>query len=250
MTNLANGGNQTVAVRTDLAVEVDKLSTGYLGKPIVYDVSYAAERGKITALFGHNGAGKTSSLKAMSGLLPMFGGTLKLFGEDYTTKKIDDRVRAGIIYLPQERAVFRGLNVRDNLELGAALEHDKKVIAERRDNVIDLFPRLGERLKQYAETMSGGEQRMLAMGIALMAGAKILLLDEPSLGLSPQINLTLLDATKRLCDEQGLTVILVEQAIGAALDYVDYVYVMRSGSMVAEHDGDEARAREDWWRVF
>jgi branched-chain amino acid transport system ATP-binding protein len=146
--------------------------------------------------------------------------------------------------------VFRGLNVKDNLELGAALVKDKKLVRERRKNVMELFPRLGERERQYAETMSGGEQRMLAMGIALMAGAKVLLLDEPSLGLSPQINLTLLDATKRLCEEQGVTVILVEQAIGAALDYVDYVYVMRSGSIVAEHDGDAARAREDWWRVF
>jgi branched-chain amino acid transport system ATP-binding protein len=249
MTNLADSGSST-SVRTNLALEVEGLRTGYLGKPVVHDVTYAAEAGKITALFGHNGAGKTSSLKAISGLLPIFSGSVRLFGEDATQKNISDRVRTGVVYLPQERAVFRGLNVKDNLELGAALVKDKKLVRERRKNVMELFPRLGERERQYAETMSGGEQRMLAMGIALMAGAKVLLLDEPSLGLSPQINLTLLDATKRLCEEQGVTVVLVEQAIGAALDYVDYVYVMRSGSIVAEHDGDEARAREDWWRVF
>ncbi|MCW2538329.1 MAG: transporter ATP-binding protein [Frankiales bacterium] len=251
MTDLANSGHQhTATVRTDIAVETTGLRTGYLGRPVVYDASFSAEQGKITALFGHNGAGKSSSLKAISGLLPMFAGTVKLFGEDVTASKISDRVRKGVVYLPQERAVFTGLTVRDNLQLGAALEHDKKVVAARRENVVDLFPRLGERLGQYAQTMSGGEQRMLAMGIALMAGAKILLLDEPSLGLSPQINLTLLEATRRLCQEQGVTVILVEQAIGAALAFVDHVYVMRSGAIVAEHNGDEARAREDWWRVF
>ncbi len=232
------------------AVEVRHLQTGYLRRPVVHDVSFQCRAGEVTCLFGHNGAGKSSTLKAIAGLVPQYSGEVWLFGEDVTSLPISARVRKGVVYLPQERAVFTGLNVEDNLMLGAALEPDKKVVAERRAAVIDLFPRLGERLGQLAQTMSGGEQRMLSMGIALMAGAQVLMLDEPSLGLAPQVNLTLLKATKRLCEERGVSVLLVEQAIGEALNFADHVFVVRSGTVVSEHTGDEARARTDWWTVF
>lgn len=251
MTDVASTGKETAAdPPVQYAVEVKGLQTGYLKKPVVHEITFRCRTGEVTCLFGHNGAGKSSTLKAIAGLLPQYSGEVRLFGEDVSALPISVRVRRGVVYLPQERAVFTGLTVEDNLLLGAALEREKSVVAARRDMVIDLFPRLGERLKQLAQTMSGGEQRMLSMGIALMAGARVLMLDEPSLGLAPQINLSLLQVTKRLCEEQGVTVLLVEQAIGEALTFADRVFVVRSGTIVAEHTGDEARAREDWWTVF
>jgi branched-chain amino acid transport system ATP-binding protein len=246
----SGGGGVGLAGDGGVAVEIAGLRTGFLGKPVVHDVSLSVASGRITAVFGHNGAGKSSTLKAIAGLLPLYSGSIRLFGEDVSKQPISERVRRGIVYLPQERAVFTGLSVQQNLDLGAALEKDKSVIAARRQEVIELFPRVGERLQQRAETMSGGEQRMLSMGIALMAGARVLMLDEPSLGLAPTINQTLLEATRTLCRERGVTVLLVEQAIGAALEYCDHVYVLRSGTVVSDQSGDEARQRDDWWTVF
>jgi branched-chain amino acid transport system ATP-binding protein len=251
MTETAGSAHQTAdGPRAEFAIEVRNLQTGYYKRPVVHDVSFQCRVGEVTCLFGHNGAGKSSTLKAIAGLVPQYSGEVRLFGEDVSAMPISARVRKGVVYLPQERAVFTGLTVEDNLMLGAALERDKQVIAERRAMVVDLFPRLGERLGQLAQTMSGGEQRMLSMGIALMAGAQVLMLDEPSLGLAPQINLMLLKATKRLCEERGLSVLLVEQAIGEALTFADHVFVVRSGTVVGENTGDEARARTDWWTVF
>lgn len=251
MTDVASSGTSAATEeRSENALEVEDLQTGFLKRAVVHNISFACPAGKITCLFGHNGAGKSSTLKAIGGLLPLYTGRVKVFGEDVSSWPISGRVRKGVVYLPQERAVFTNLTVEQNLELGAALERQRRVVAQRKDTVIDLFPRLGERLRQQANTMSGGEQRMLSMGIALMAGARILMLDEPSLGLAPQINLTVLQAAQRLCQEQGVSILLVEQAIGEALEIADRVYVLRSGTIVAEHTGDEARAREDWWRVF
>jgi branched-chain amino acid transport system ATP-binding protein len=251
MTDVASPGKSTgTGEGSGYAIEVEDLQTGFLKRAVVHNISFACPTGKITCLFGHNGAGKSSTLKAIGGLLPQYTGKVKLFGEDVSSWPISGRVRKGVVYLPQERAVFTALTVEQNLDLGAALERNRGVVAKRKESVVDLFPRLGERLRQQANTMSGGEQRMLSMGIALMAGARILMLDEPSLGLAPQINLMVLQAAQRLCEEQGVSVLLVEQAIGAALEIADRVYVLRSGTIVAEHTGEEARAREDWWRVF
>lgn len=233
-----------------LAVEVEDFRTGYLKHPVVHGISFTLESGKITGFFGHNGAGKSTAMKALAGLLPIYSGKVRLFGEDVTSVGIAHRVRKGLVYLPQERVTFPALTVRDNLDLGAALERDRRVVEARREMVLELFPRLGERLTQYAQTMSGGEQRMVSMGIALMAGAKILMLDEPSLGLAPFVNQLLLETSQRLCREQGLSVLLCEQAIGEALKFVDHVYVMRSGTIVSEYTGDEARTKDDWWTVF
>lgn len=232
------------------ALEAVDLRAGYLGHSVIFGPSLRAEAGRITALFGHNGAGKTTMLKGIAGLLSLQAGKVRLFGEDVTDLDTSDRVRRGVVYLPQERAVFTTLSVRDNLELGAALVKGKQIIDERMEAVFALFPRLSERSTQLAGTMSGGEQRMLTMGIALMAGARVLMLDEPSLGLAPLINQSLLQAAQRLARDQGIAVLLVEQAIGQALDFVDKVYVMRSGQIVAEHSGDEARQRDDWWKLF
>jgi len=238
------------AVVADEALEVRDLSTGYLGHAVVHGVTLHMPPGRVTCLFGHNGAGKTTTMKAIAGLNPTYSGSVRLMGEDVTNARPDVRVKKHLVYLPQERAVFRTLTVQKNLLLGATTVHDKAVIQQRLDEVVQLFPRLGERLSQIAGTMSGGEQRMLSMGIALMAGARVLMLDEPSLGLAPSINQMLLQTAERLAHQEGMAVVLVEQAIGQALEYADHVYVMRSGEIIAEHTREEALARQDWWEVF
>ncbi|CAB4695352.1 MAG: ATP-binding cassette domain-containing protein [Actinobacteria bacterium] len=233
-----------------LSLEVKNLETGYLGEAVVFDISMTIAPGKITALFGHNGAGKTTVMKTIAGLNPLFKGTLLLGDNDITSARPDLRVKQGLVYLPQERAVFSTMTVRGNLMLGATTVSDARIVQERLAFVIDLFPILGQRLDQIAGTMSGGEQRMVSMGIALMAGARVLMLDEPSLGLSPLVTKQLFLATQRLAREGGVTVLLVEQAIGQTLDFVDHVYVMRSGRVIAEHTRQEAQERTDWWEVF
>lgn len=233
-----------------LSLEVNDLESGYLGEAVVFGVSMTLAPGKITALFGHNGAGKTTVMKTIAGLNPTFKGSVRLGEHDITATRPDLRVKRGLVYLPQERAVFSTMTVRTNLLLGATTVAEQRVIDERLEFVIDLFPILGERQDQIAGTMSGGEQRMVSMGIALMAGARVLMLDEPSLGLSPLVTKQLFLATQRLATEGGLTVLLVEQAIGQTLEFADHVYVLRSGRIVAEHTKEEAQARTDWWEVF
>jgi branched-chain amino acid transport system ATP-binding protein len=240
----------TTTLTAGLALNAVDLESGYLGESVVYGASVALAAGKITALFGHNGAGKTTLMKAIAGLNPTYKGTVRLGDEDITRTRPDLRVKKGLVYLPQEQAVFTTMTVRSNLMLGATTVSDSTVVDDRLAFVIDLFPILGQRQDQVAGTMSGGEQRMVSMGIALMAGARVLMLDEPSLGLSPLVTRQLFTATQRLATEEGVTVLLVEQAIGQTLQYADHVYVLRSGRIVAEHTKEEALARTDWWEVF
>jgi len=237
-------------VTTGLPLQVEDLESGYLGEAVVFGASITLPPGKITALFGHNGAGKTTLMKTIAGLNPTYKGRVRLGDEDITGMRPDVRVKKGLVYLPQDQAVFRTMTVRKNLILGATTVTEKSVVDERLAFVIDLFPILGQRQDQVAGTMSGGEQRMVSMGIALMAGARVLMLDEPSLGLSPLVTKQLFTATQRLTAEEGVTVLLVEQAIGQTLQYADHVYVLRSGRIVAEHTKEEAMARTDWWEVF
>src|ERR1700760_4994378 len=185
MTDTNLGPVPAAGQTAEFAIEVRHLQPAYSKRRVVHDVSFGCRKGEVTCLFGHNGAGKSSTLKAIAGLVPQYSGEVRLFGEDVSALPISARVRQGVVYLPQERAVFTGLTVQDNLLLGAALEQDRKIITDRRAMVLDLFPRLGERLGQLAQTMSGGEQRMLSMGIALMAGAQILMLARAPLGRPP-----------------------------------------------------------------
>lgn len=229
---------------------LENLRSGYLGEAVVRGVSLSVAPGTIIALFGPNGAGKTTTLKAAAGLLPVYSGTVRLFGEDVSKLETSDMVERGAVYLPQERAVFGALTVRDNLELGAARIRDRQVINDRRQRVTHLFPRLGERMGQLAGTMSGGEQRMLSMGIALMAGARVLMLDEPSLGLAPRIYQDLLETAGNLARQEGIALMVVEQQIGEVLEVADHVYVLRAGEIVLEEGGAAARERDDWWQFF
>lgn len=244
--------HETVAVSEGdgNVLEVRDLQTGYPGRPVVFGASFRAEPGRVTALLGHNGAGKTTTLKAIAGLLPVHGGSVRIQGEDIGSLKASDRVKRGVVYLPQDRAVFADLSVAENLRLGASLTRDEEMVRQRRTAVLELFPDLEGRLDQLAGTMSGGQQRMVSMGIALMAGAKFLLLDEPSLGLAPFLIQDLLRTVADLARREGMAVVLVEQAIAQALEFADHVYVMRNGEIVADHTRQEALDRHDWWKVF
>ena len=231
-------------------LRVTRLRAGYRARAVVFDASLVARAGAVTALFGHNGSGKTSLIKAVAGLIPTLAGQVQLGPLDITHRPAQERVRSGLVYVPQSNGVFSSLSVHDNLILGATMAREQSVIDERLGAVHRLFPVLAERPTQVASTMSGGEQRMLSIAIALMAGARVLALDEPSVGLSPAVTQEVFRTVRRLADELGVGVLLVEQLIGPALACADHVYVLRAGRIVAEHTRAEALARRSWWDVF
>ena len=211
-------------------IEVNNAEVYYGPIRAVKGVSFRVERGEIVALICANGAGKTTLLHAMSGLLPVRGG--EIF---YNAHKI---VRLGLTQVPEGRRVFAELSVKDNLLLGAYTRKNKKEIKETLEYVFALFPRLSERVSQAAGTLSGGEQQMLAVGRALMSKPETLLLDEPSMGLSPLYVNVIFDTIKKI-NEQGTTVLLVEQNAKKALSVASRAYVLETGSVVREGTGHE-----------
>jgi len=226
------------------------LQAGYGRKQVVFDVDLTVGSGEIVALLGHNGAGKTTTLKTIFGMLPALGGRVTYQGEDATHAGCRRNVTRGMAMIPAERFVFADLTVRENLLLGANHERSATVRDTRHAQVATLFPILAERAGQRAGTMSGGQQRMLSLGIALMSGPQLLLLDEPSLGLAPALVTTLFDAIAGLAKSQGLGVLLLEQNVGQVLRIADRVAVMRSGRVILEESAAQMRARESYWDLF
>ncbi len=226
------------------------LCAGYGRRQVLYDVSVAAGPGEIVAVLGHNGAGKTTLLKAIVGFVPLHRGRIVFAGRDRSGDAYTARVRDGISYTPAEAPVFRDLSVYDNLELGGFTVADRAERGQRMERVFSLFPILRERHAQFAGTMSGGQQRMLSLGMAIMAGPNLMLLDEPSLGLSPAIVQSIFDQIKRFAIEDGLSILLVEQNVRAALRIADRAYFMRSGKIILAEDAPTALARGSWWDLF
>ena len=226
------------------------LQAGYGRKHVVYDVNLSVASGEIVALLGHNGAGKTTTMKTIFGMLPALGGTISFDGADATASGCRRNVQRGMAMVPAERFVFPDLTVRENLQLGATHERSSGVRDERYAAVTALFPLLGERLTQRAETLSGGQQRMLSCGIALMSGPRLLLLDEPSLGLAPALVTLLFDTIATLAKRDGLGILLLEQNVGQALRIADRVVVMRSGRVILEESAAAMRARATYWELF
>lgn len=216
------------------ALEVSSLTVQYGPVRAVDQISITAPENAMIALLGANGAGKTSTLRAISGLERTRGGSVRLFGEDVTRTKAHRLVEMGLVHVPERRRVFAAMTVRENLELGGYRNRRKAdMTRQRMEYVLELFPRLEERLSQIAGMLSGGEQQMLAMGRALMSGPRMLMLDEPSLGLGPQIIQAIYQALRKISQE-GTTVLLVEQNAHLALRVAKYVYVMRSGRIAME----------------
>lgn len=217
---------------------IEDLRVNYGPIEALHGISLQVERGQVVALLGANGAGKTTTLGATSGLLRAKAGRITFQDEDITRLPAPDRVALGITQVPEGRRVFANLTVSENLLLGAYLELNPFKIKQRLDHVHSLFPRLAERRRQIAGTLSGGEQQMLAIGRALMAGPKLLLLDEPSLGLAPLL-ITDIFRTIQEMNCEGLTILLVEQNVHKSLEICREAYVLETGRIVAHGSPEE-----------
>ncbi|MFI6329583.1 ABC transporter ATP-binding protein [Micromonospora chersina] len=219
-----------------MLLEINDLTLLYGRIQALHGISLHVNEGEVVALIGANGAGKTTTMRAISGLRPVASGSIVFDGTDVTRMRADLRVVRGIGQAPEGRGVFPGMTVVENLEMGAYTRKDRSGIAEDMKMVMDLFPRLHERRKQAGGTLSGGEQQMLAVGRALMARPKLLLLDEPSMGLAPMLIQQIFEIITRI-NEQGTTILLVEQNAQQALSRAHRGYVLETGRIVKEGTG-------------
>jgi branched-chain amino acid transport system ATP-binding protein len=233
-----------------MLLEAHDLEVDYGKREVLHGVSVKVGPGEVVTMLGHNGAGKTTLLKSVFGLVPVNGGKIEVGGKDVTKGNTIGRVQAGISFTPAEKPIFPDLTIRKNLELGAFLVKDDALKRERLDRVHDLFPMVKERPSTIAGQLSGGQQRMLAVGIALMTGARLMLLDEPSLGIAPSLVKELFERIRELREVEGLSVLLVEQDVRPALRIADRTYFLRSGEVILEATAEEALAREDWWDLY
>jgi branched-chain amino acid transport system ATP-binding protein len=209
-------------------LKIDNLSVHYGGIHALQGISLEVPEGKIVSLIGANGAGKSTALKAIVGLVKNSGGSVAWNDKTISGKATKDIVASGVVLIPEGRRVFPNLTVDENLSLGAYCRNDTAAVGRDRDRVFALFPRLKERIRQKAGTLSGGEQQMLAVGRAIMTSPKLLMMDEPSLGLAPLIVKMIFDIVREI-NKAGTTVLLVEQNAKAALEVADYAYVLETG---------------------
>jgi branched-chain amino acid transport system ATP-binding protein len=229
-------------------LQVRGLTVRYGAGPVVHGVSFAMDEGSVAALLGANGAGKSSTLRAVAGLEPALGSVL-FDGRDITRLSTAQRFRAGIVYVPEGRAIVADLSVAENLTLGSYFV-DAATRARRRKMVLDFFPEIANRLKSPAGLLSGGEQQMLAIGRGLMSGPRLLLLDEPSLGLAPMLVARVYERLALVRREQNLSALLVEQSFHAAAKLAERAWVMRHGRIVGELGDESLRSREGRQRAI
>ena len=214
------------------------LRLGYDRTDAVKGIDFDVPQGTVVTLIGANGAGKTTTMRGISGLLRARAGSIRFAEHELTKTYAHEIARLGVVQAPEGRQVFAEMTIAENLAMGAYLEQDTATTSRRRDSVLSRFPRLGERLSQAAGLLSGGEQQMLAMGRALMADPKLLLLDEPSMGLAPLFVEEIFRIIADLKDE-GRTILLVEQNAQAALEIANYAYVLESGTIALHGPADE-----------
>lgn len=235
--------------RRSPVLEVKRISAGYGKVGILRDVSMTIGPGEVVALIGPNGAGKTTLLRTISGLIRPAAGEIIYAGQALHNADCATIVRAGIAHCPEERKVWPHMSVEDNLELGAFLQRDRKEIGHALAEIYDEFPVLKERRREFAGRLSGGQQQMLAVGRALMSRPKLLLFDEPSLGLSPLLIRQIADIVMRV-HRRGISVLLVEQNVDLALRLADRAYVLGSGKVVAEDRAATLRANASVLRAY
>jgi len=219
-------------------LEVKKLCVSYLGVPVIREVSFKVEEGQMVSIVGSNGAGKSTILKTISGLLRPLGGEIYFLGERVDTLPAFRITIQGISHIPEGRRVFSKLTVLDNLLVGAHTRSSTPEIEQTLREIYQLFPILEERKGQMGETLSGGEQQMLAIARGLMSKPKLMMLDEPSLGLMPSLSRRVIEVLKRI-SSQGTTILLVEQKVRDALELADRAYVLQTGAIVLEGAGSE-----------
>jgi len=221
-----------------MLLELKNLTLSYGRIQALHGISLTVAEGEIVALIGANGAGKSTTMRAISGLRPVSQGSIVFDGQDITKLRADLRVVRGVSQSPEGRGIFPGMTVRENLEMGAYTRRNRAEIDQDMQRVFTLFPRMKEREKQAGGTLSGGEQQMLAVGRALMSRPKLLLLDEPSMGLAPMLIQQIFDIIVEI-NQQGTTVLLVEQNAQQALSRAHRAYVLETGSIVKEGTGAE-----------
>lgn len=231
-------------------LEVTDLVAGYGRKEVLHGVSLRVHAGEIVSLMGHNGAGKTTAIRSVLGAVRARSGSVRIAGRDTTRDTVRRVVASGVALIPSERFVFPDMTVHDNLLLGAANAPHGSDHAERLAAVKELFPILEERARQLAGSMSGGQQRMVSLGMALMARPRLLLLDEPSLGLAPSVVETIFGRLRELADHERIGILLLEQNVKQALLVSDRVYVLRSGQVILEETAAQMQLRSDFWDLF
>ena len=230
-------------------LEVNDITSGYEGVQVLWGVNLRLEAGKLTTLVGSNGVGKTTLLSTVMGLLRPWQGTVTFAGQDVTSLPAYARAKVGMVLVPEGRQLFTEMTVLENLEMGAFSGRARGTFSRNLEIVFGLFPRLQERARQKAGTLSGGEQQMLAVARGLMAEPKILMLDELSLGLSPVLALTLFESLTRL-KKTGLTMLLVEQNVTMALAVSDYAYVLAEGRVHLEGEARALMKNEEIKRTY
>jgi len=230
-------------------LKVKDIKVRYSGMPVLQGISLAVCAGETVCVVGANGAGKSTLLRAIMGAQRVFEGRILFEDQEIHRMQTEAIVRLGIVYVPEEKMLFRPLAVEENLMLGAYILKDPRRIQENLEFVYTLFPRLKERRRQPASTLSGGEQQMVAIGRGLMSRPQILMLDEPSLGLAPKLVDEVLDTVRRLKTE-GMTILLVEQNVREALDLADRGYVIQTGRIVGHGSGKELLASDAFRQAF
>jgi branched-chain amino acid transport system ATP-binding protein len=221
-----------------MLLEIDNITLVYGRIQALHGISLQVDEGEIVALIGANGAGKSTTMRAVSGLRPIASGSIRFAGQDITRMRADLRVIRGICQAPEGRGIFPGMSVLENLEMGAYTRRDRAGVAADLERVFGLFPRLQERRKQAGGTLSGGEQQMLAVGRALMSRPKLLLLDEPSMGLAPMLIQQIFSIISEI-NQQGTTILLVEQNAQQALSRAHRGYVLETGRIVKTGTGTD-----------
>jgi branched-chain amino acid transport system ATP-binding protein len=226
-------------------LRVENLSVSYGAIRALHDVSFEVPQGHIVTLIGSNGAGKSTTLRTISGLIKSTGGQITYDGAAIKGLPAHEIVSRGLCHVPEGRMVFANLTVRENLMMGAYLQRDAALINKERDYVFSVFPRLAEREKQQAGTLSGGEQQMLAIGRALMGRPRFLMLDEPSLGIAPLLVKAIFQQIVEINRERGITILLVEQNANLALEISNYGYVLETGRIILHDDSAELRENDE-----
>jgi branched-chain amino acid transport system ATP-binding protein len=232
-------------------LDVHGLEAGYGKKTVLQGVSFHVGEREIVAVLGHNGAGKSTTLKTILGLLPARKGEVRFAGQPWANGDPGENVRRGLTLVPQGRGVFPDLSVRENLELGAYAHIDRAARVQRIQEVFELFAILADRSTQLVGTLSGGQQQMVAVGMALMQHPKLMMLDEPSIGLAPVLVQRVLETVTQINRRFGTAIVLVEQNIKSALGIASRAYVMKSGRIVVEKPAAELLAAQDsWWELY
>jgi ABC-type branched-subunit amino acid transport system ATPase component len=234
---------------TPLALSIRGMTAGYGGPPIVHDVDMNVGSGRVVAVVGPNGAGKSTLLKAILGIARVQAGRVELNGADVTGVPLEKLARLGIGYVPQADDVFDGLRVRENLDMGGYL-FNRAERAERMERALEVFPQLRPRLNRYVETLSGGERKMTAIARVLMLDPSVLILDEPTASLSPELSRTVLESQVRRLGDLGKAVLLVEQKAVAALGVSDWAYMLVRGEVVMSADAHEVLEKPDMREIF